>query len=85
MSKKKHWDFEDDHDWDDDYDYKAHGYGYWYGKYIPQEDIDRMCAEPEPFYYSLLALLAIGGVTFIVGKAVSIVRDYDWFIKEPKK
>lgn len=36
---KKHWDYEDDYD---NVDYKAKGYGYWYGKYIPQEEIDNM-------------------------------------------
>jgi len=76
MSKKKHWDYEDDHDYDDDFDYKAHGYVYWYGKYYPKEDIDSLFSEPKSDYSVLKALLAILGVAYVARKVVPHVKDW---------
>ena len=74
---KKHWDYEDDHDWDDNIDYKAKGYGYWYGKYIPQEQIDKMCDDPKSStgLVPLLALAGLGVSVYGVKKLVSALID----------
>lgn len=64
MSRKKHWDYEDDHDYDDSIDYKAKGMVYWYGKYYPKEDIDKLFSEDNSGK-GLVAFLALAGIVAV--------------------
>ena len=61
MSRKKHWNYEDDHDYDDSIDYKAKGMVYWYGKYYPKEDIDKLFPKDNSSK-DLIALLVLGSI-----------------------
>ncbi|MED4400211.1 hypothetical protein ABET41_11645 [Metabacillus fastidiosus] len=65
----KHWNYEDDHDYDDTIDYKSKGYGYWYGKYIPQEQIDKLCDDPKSSTGLIVPLLTIAGIG-VIGMSV---------------
>ena len=73
---KKRWDYEDDHDFDSNVDYKALGYGYWYGKYIPQEQIDKLKKNKKSRtgIKSLLALGVIVGGVYGILELASTVR-----------